>query len=344
MSTLPPGEFVAQSTATAGTFDTGGLEPAPRNAATAVVSRSPGRLAWERFTADKKTVVGAIVVAVYIVLAILAPIMVGIGVLDPYTTHQNLLNDLTLPKGGFFGVSWAHPLGVEPGLGRDILSRVAYGLSFSLFIAAVASILSVTVGVILGIIAGLSGGWADTLIGRLIDLVLSFPQTLMLLALSGVIIGFLTGTLKVPAGDPAQATYVIAVLAIFGWPPVARVVRGQVLSLREREFVDAAKLLGASRARLYFREILPNLWAPILVQFTLILPAYVSAEAALSYLGVSVLPPTPTLGNILKTSIQFASGDFLFFIAPTFLLVLIVVSFNLLGDGLRDALDPRSTR
>jgi peptide/nickel transport system permease protein len=174
--------------------------------------------------------------------------------------------------------------------------------------------------------------------------VLCFPQTLMLLALSGVIIGWLTGSLHVPAGDPARETYVIFVLGIFGWPAVTRIIRGQVLSLREREFIDAARLIGAGRARLYFKEVLPNLWAPILVQFTLILPAYVSAEAALSYLGVSVNPPTPTLGNILKSSIQYASGDFLFFIAPAFLLVLIVVSFNLLGDGLRDALDPRSSR
>ena len=193
-------------------------------------------------------------------------------------------------------------------------------------------------------IAGLSRGWADTLIGRFVDLVLSFPQTLMLLALSGVLIGWLTGTLHVPSGTTAQATYVILVLAVFGWPPVTRIIRSQVLSLREREFVDAARLLGAGRARLYFREVLPNLWAPILVQFTLILPAYVSAEAALSYLGVSVLPPTPTLGNILKSSILYASGDFLYFNTPTILLVLLVVSFNLLGDGLRDALDPRSNR
>jgi peptide/nickel transport system permease protein len=166
----------------------------------------------------------------------------------------------------------------------------------------------------------------------------------MLLALSGVIIGFLTGTLMVPAGDPAQATYVIAVLALFGWPPVTRVVRGQVLSLREREFIDAARLIGASRARLYFREVLPNLWAPILVQFTLILPAYVSTEAALSFLGVSILPPTPTLGNMLTSSLQYATGDFLYFIIPALLLVIIVVSFNLLGDGLRDALDPKTNR
>jgi len=338
MSTVPPGEFIAQATAPAGTFDGGTGPERPRRE---IVSRSPGRLAWERFKSDKKTVVAAIVVGLYILLAILAPILVGAKVLDPLTTHPNLINDLGLPT---FATSAAHPFGVEPGTGRDVLSRVWFGLTFSLFISAVAAVCSVVIGVVLGIIAGLSGGWVDTLIGRLIDLVLSFPQTLMLLALSSVIVAWLTGTLHVPAGNTAQATYVILVLAVFGWPPVARVVRGQVLSLREREFIDAARLLGAGPARLYFREVLPNLWAPILVQFTLILPAYVSAEAALSYLSISIQPPTPTLGNILKYSIQFASSDLVFFLTPAVLLVLIVVSFNLLGDGLRDALDPKSTR
>ena len=341
MSTLPPGEFAAEVTANETVFAPGGPS-APHSSA--VVSRSPGQLAWARFRSDKKTLFGAIVVAAYVVLAILAPILVAAGVLDPYTVHQNLIGDNGLPTGGAAGISWAHPFGVEPGIGRDTLSRVWYGLTLSLLISSAAALFSVVVGVVLGIIAGMSRSWADTLIGRLVDLVLCFPQTLMLLALSGVVVAWLTGSLHIPKGDPAQATYVIFVLGIFGWPSVTRIIRGQVLSLREREFIDAARLLGAGNARLYFKEILPNLWAPILVQFTLILPAYVSAEAALSYLGISVNPPTPTLGNILKSSLQYASADFLYFIAPAFLLVLIVVSFNLLGDGLRDALDPKSNR
>jgi peptide/nickel transport system permease protein len=337
MSVVPPGEFLTESRTTDSAIDV-----VEEPTSSAIVSRSPGRLAWDRFRADRKTIAAAVVVLIYVGFAILSQILVNTGFWDPLGFHQNLLNSDTLPK-GFFGVSWAHPLGVEPGTGRDILSRVGYGLSFSLVIAAFASVLSVAIGVILGIVAGMNRGWVDTLIGRLIDLVLSFPQTLMLLALSGLLVGLLTD-LNLPGADTPRALFVILVLAVFGWPPVARVVRGQVLSLREREFVDAARLLGASRARLYFREVLPNLWAPILVQFTLILPAYISAEAALSYLGISVVPPTPTLGNILKISIQFASGDFLFFLTPALLLVIIVVSFNLLGDGLRDALDPRSNR
>lgn len=341
MPSLPPSSFNAEATAAKTGFDTQGGDTA--RGVKVIVSRTPASLAWGRFRSDKKSVIGAIVVGVYIVLAILAPILVATHVLDPYSANSKLINDESLPIGGT-GVSWAHPLGIEPGIGRDTMSRVWYGLALSLFISSVSAVLTMIVGVILGIVAGMSRSWADTLIGRLVDLVLSFPQTLMLLALSSVVLGVLTGTLKIPSGDPAQATYVIVVLAIFGWPAVTRVVRGQVLSLREREFVDAARLMGASRSRLYFKEILPNLWAPILVQFTLILPAYVSAEAALSYLGVSINPPTPTLGNILKSSLQYAQGDFLYFIIPAFLLVLVVVSFNLLGDGLRDALDPKTNR
>lgn len=342
MSTVPPSEFVAQVTAPPGTFDTGTGPKKSREGA--VVGRSPGRLALARFTSDKKTLVAAVVVAIYVVLSVLAPILVGVGVLDPFTLHQNLINDISLPKGPFFGISAAHPLGVEPNLGRDVMSRLWLGLTTSLLIAASATLISMVIGVLLGIVAGMSRGWADSVIGRLIDLVLSFPQTLMLLALSATVLAFFSRTLHIPSGDTAHGLYVILVLAVFGWTGVARVVRGQVLSLREREFIEAARLLGASRSRLWFREVLPNVWAPILVQGTLMLPAYVSAEAALAYLGVSIQQPTPTLGNILGNSVQYAAGDFAYFFLPAFFLVVIVVAFNLLGDGLRDALDPRSNR
>jgi peptide/nickel transport system permease protein len=241
----------------------------------------------------------------------------------------------------FGGISADHPFGVEPGIGRDTLSRIWYGLTFSLVIALAGSTVAMIIGVVLGIIAGLTGGWVDTIIGRLIDLTLAFPQTLMLLALSTTVIVFLTGTVGVPEGDIARATYVILVLAVFGWVGVARVIRGQVLSIREREYIDAAKLIGASPARRWFREVLPNLWAPILVQSTLMLPAYISTEAALAYLGVSIQQPTPTLGNVLQDAVRYPVADFTYFIIPVLVLVTLVVAFNLLGDGLRDALDPK---
>lgn len=309
-----------------------------------VASRSPTQLAIARFRKDKLTMISFSVVVFYFLAALAAPLLVKLDVIDPFTTHQDLLDENTLPKGAYGGISWDHLLGVEPGIGRDVLSRVWYGITFSLGISLTATAIAVFLGVVLGIVSGASGGWVDAIIGRIIDLTLAFPQTLMLLALSSVAIAFITEVMNVPTGDPAQAFYVIVVLGLFGWTSVARIVRGQVLSLREREFVHAAKLMGASRFRLYFREILPNIWAPILISFTLIMPAFVSAEAALSYLGVSIKPPTPTLGNILRDSLSYAQADFVYFFAPAFLIALIVVCFNLLGDGLRDALDPKSNQ
>jgi peptide/nickel transport system permease protein len=307
----------------------------------AVVSKSPTQLAVGRFRKDKLSMISFVIVALYFLAAVAAPILVNTGVLDPYTTNQDLLDENVLPIGGFGGISWDHPLGVEPQAGRDVMSRVWYGITFSLMISISATFIAVILGVVLGIVSGASGGWVDAIIGRIIDLTLAFPQTLMLLALSAVGIAFIEEVMNVPAGDPSRALYVIIILGLFGWTAVARIVRGQVLSLREREFVQAAQMLGASKFRVYFKEILPNLWAPILVSFTLIMPAFVSAEAALSYLGISIAPPTPTLGNILRSSLSYAQHDFVFFFVPAFLIALIVVTFNLLGDGIRDALDPK---
>jgi len=324
-------------------FVTAQMEPeAPEDQK--VASKSPTQLALARFRKDKLSMFSFCVVVFYFVSALCAPFLVQAGVLDPFTTHDELLDENTLPAAAWGGISWDHLLGVEPGIGRDVLSRVWYGITFSLAISLTATMIAVVIGVVLGIVSGASGGWVDAIIGRVIDLTLAFPQTLMLLALSAVAIAFITEVLNIPSGDPAQAFYVIVVLGLFGWTGVARIVRGQVLSLREREFVHAATLLGASKFRLYFREILPNLWAPILVTFTLIMPAFVSAEAALAYLGVSIKPPTPTLGNILRDSLSYAQADFVYFFVPAFLIALIVVCFNLLGDGVRDALDPRGHR
>jgi peptide/nickel transport system permease protein len=309
-----------------------------------VAGKSPMRLAVERFRKDKLSMVSFTIVVLYLLAALLAPILVRVGFLDPFTLNQDLLDANTLPEGPMGGISADHWLGVVPGTGWDLMSRLWYGITFSLAIALAATLVAIVLGVVMGIIAGFSRGWLDAIIGRAIDLTLSFPQTLMLLALSTLAVDFIVRYMHVPAGNLAQATYVILVLGLFGWPGIARIIRGQVLSIREREFVDAALLLGASKGRIYFKEILPNLWAPVLVTFTLTMPAYISAEAALSYLQVSIKPPTPTLGNILRDSLLYAQSDFVYFFAPAFLICIIVVSFNLLGDGLRDALDPKSSR
>ncbi|WP_435771057.1 ABC transporter permease [Nocardioides sp. SYSU DS0651] len=310
-----------------------------------IVGRSPTRLAMERFRKDKLSMAALIVVLLFFLAALAAPILVKLGwIIHPFQSNQDLLDEYGFPIQRWGGISADHWLGIEPGLGRDTLSRVWYGTTFSLMISIAAAAISMVIGVVLGIVSGAAGGWADSIIGRFIDLTLAFPQTLMLLALSSVGILFLEEVVNIPHGNLSAGAYIILVLGLFGWTSIARIVRGQVLSIREREFVHAAQLMGASRMRIYFREILPNLWAPILVTFTLLMPAFVSAEAALSYLGVGITPPTPTLGNILRDSLRYASTDFVYFVVPAAAIAIIVVSFNLLGDGLRDALDPKGDR
>lgn len=310
-----------------------------------IAGRTPWQLAMARLRRDRKTMVVLGMVVLAIVLAILAPILSKLGALDPFTYHQELIDGNTggLPRGGGGGLSGSHPLGIEPGTGRDVLSRITLGVTFSLTVALSATIISVVIGTVLGLIAGFLGKWPDFAITRLVDMVLSFPQTLMLLALSGMFIGIITSA-GVPPGNLSNGTYIVLVLGFFGWPYIARIIRGQVLSLREREFIEAAKSLGAKNGRIYFKELLPNLWAPLLVYGTLLLPSYISAEAALSYLGVGIKPPTPTLGNVLTDSVNYAQADVTFFVFPAIAIATLVLSFNLLGDGLRDALDPKAGR
>ncbi|MBM9458805.1 ABC transporter permease [Nocardioides sp. zg-536] len=317
-----------------------------------VAGRSPTQLAIARFRADKLSMISLTFTVLVALCAILAPILVSLDVLNPYKYNQDLLTeDGVTPLGRLGGISWDHPFGVEPGTGRDLLSRLMLAITSSLAIALIATVITVVIGTVLGIIAGFSGGWVDSLVGRFIDLVLSFPQTMMLLALAAPTVLVIRNDLSSVPGlgvlesrDLANGLFVIIILAVFGWPPVARVVRGQVLSIREREFIDAAKLLGASRRRLYFKEVLPNVWAPVLVYVTLLVPAFISAEAAFSFLGVGIKPPTPTLGNILRNSVDYTSADPMYFFLPGVLLALIVVVFNLVGDGARDALDPKAHR
>jgi peptide/nickel transport system permease protein len=310
-----------------------------------IAGRTPWQLARARLRRDKITMGVLTFVGLAILLAIAAPILTAAGVLDPNTFNQQLIDGNTggLPVGGGGGLSAEHLLGVEPGTGRDVLSRIVLGVTFSLTVALSAAVIAVVLGTVLGLVAGFLGGWVDFAISRVIDMVLSFPQTLMLLALSGMFIQMITD-LGVPAGNASNGAYIVLVLGLFGWPTIARIIRGQVLSLREREFIEAARSLGASNARIYFKELLPNLWAPLLVYGTLLVPAYISAEAALSYLGVGIKPPTPTLGNLLTYSVNYAQADVTFFLFPAIAIAALVLSFNLMGDGLRDALDPRAAR
>ncbi len=320
-----------------------------------IEGRSPRQLAMARLKKDKMTLVAIALVALFILVGILSPILSKFGILDATTLHNigdsSLLhaggNETGLPKGAFGGISWRHPFGVEPGTGRDLLSRVMLGMTYSLVISIVAMLISIVIGTVLGLLAGFVGGKVDFFISRFVDLVLCFPQTLMLLALSGtytILIGKILGFFSLPGGNLAAGVYVTLVLGVFGWPAYARVIRSQVMSLRNREFVEAARSLGSNNRRLWFTEVLPNLWPPILVYSSLILPINVSAEAALSFLGVGIKAPTPTLGNVLTDSVSYSVSDPMYFFIPAFAIMLVVLAFNLMGDGIGDAIDPKKDR
>jgi len=306
--------------------------------------RSLRQIIWARLRRDRLAMVCLVVLVAYYAIAIFGPYLAQLVGIDPYKFDASAISDLGgRPKLDWGGISWTHPLGVEWGTGRDIFAQLIYGLRISLVISTSATLITVAIGTTLGIIAGYTGGWTDTLIGRIMDLVLAFPFLLIILALSGVLTQRLT-QLGVPEGNPSRILYLILVLSVFGWPYLARIVRGQVLSLREREFVEAAVAMGSSKRRILFTEILPNLWAPILVYATLTLPAYIGLEAALSFLGVGVLPPETTFGAMLANSVSYFNVVPTYLFIPGTVLVILVVSFNLLGDALRDALDPKAIR
>lgn len=285
-----------------------------------------------------------VILTIMYAIAIIVPLIADQIGIDPYKLNKDLISGAGgKPKGEYGGISPTHIFGVEWGTGRDIFSQILFGLRISLVIATSATLFTVVIGTTIGIIAGYLGGLVDTLIGRLMDLILAFPFLLIILALSGVLTQRLTD-LGVPEGNASRILYLILVMSFFGWPYLARIVRGQVLSLREREFVEAAVAMGAGRPRILFSEILPNLWAPILVYATLTLPAYIGLEAALSFLGVGVLPPEVTFGAMLANSVAYVNVVPTLLFIPGTILVILVVSFNLFGDAVRDALDPKVVR
>jgi ABC-type dipeptide/oligopeptide/nickel transport system permease subunit len=303
----------------------------------AIEGRSPGQIAWMRLRRDRVAIAGGIYIVFLILVAIIGPHLVQ----NPDTFHSNLINPtFSRPIGPWGGISLAHPLGVEPVNGRDMLARIVVGAQYSLLIALLATLLAVTIGVVMGIIAGYFGGWIDAIIARAMDVFLAFPLLLFAIALVGVIPSTAFGL----SGNTLRVSLLIFVIGFFAWPYMGRIIRGQTLSLREREFVDAARSLGARGPYILFHELLPHLVAPILVYSTLLIPVNILFEAALSYLGVGIMLPTPSWGRMITDAVQDYTVDPMFMIIPGLAIFLTVLAFNLFGDGLRDALDPRSSR
>jgi len=291
-----------------------------------IQGRSPWQLAWARLRHDRVAIASVIVIALITVVAIFAPLiarLVGHGPGDQYPYLA--LNGYGLP----IGPNRSFLFGADD-LGRDVLVRVAYGARISLIAGVLASGLAVIVGAIIGMVAGYFGTVVDTALSRFMDVILSFPLLLFAIALVSIV-------------GPSLAV-TIAVIAFFSWAVVGRIIRGQTLSLREKEFVEAARSLGASDLRIMFVDILPNLVAPILVYTTLLIPSSIVFEASLSFLGLGVVPPTPSWGNMLSDAEPYYKVAWWFIIYPGAALLMTTLAFNLLGDSVRDALDPRYAR
>jgi peptide/nickel transport system permease protein len=316
-------------------------EPAsvPEAGVTAVEGRSLGRIAWTRLKRDRIATISAGIIVFLVLVAILAPLIVKLLGHPPNEYHSNLVSeDDSLPIGGWGGITRHFLFGVEPVNGRDLFSRVVYGSRISLIIGFFATVLSVVIGVFFGVVAGYFGGWIDAIISRAMDAFLAFPLLLFAFVLAGVIPDHSFGL----SGDTLRVVILIFIIGFFSWPYVGRIIRGQTLSIREREYVEASRSLGARPMFIIFREVLPNLVAPILVYTTLLIPTNILFEAALSFLGVGVPPPTASWGGMLSDSVQWATVDPWFMLFPGLAIFITVLAFNLFGDGLRDAFDPRS--
>jgi peptide/nickel transport system permease protein len=327
------------------TRDSGGTV-APRAdtasaAAPAIEGRSLGRIAWNRLKRDKPAMAGGVVVILLVLAAILAGPLSSLSGNDPDSLHNKLIDpNFQIPYGGMGGISGRHWLGVDLPNGRDIFSRVVYGAQVSLGIAGVSTIVAITIGSVLGMVAGYFGGWTDAIISRVMDLFLAFPLLLFSIAIVGVLPDNAFGL----SGSGLRFGVLVVVIGFFSWPYIGRIVRGQTIALREREFVAAARSLGAGPGRIIFRELLPNLLAPILVYATLLIPANILFEAGLSFLGVGVKEPTPSWGAMINSAITTFQIDPEYLIVPGTAIFVTVLAFNLLGDGLRDAFDPKGSR
>jgi len=321
------------------TFPT--MQPNQNAQLVATVGRSPRQLAWRRFRANKIAIPSLVASLSFVLVAIFAPVIARIINVDPTARDGSAITDRGQTIGRFGGMSWDHPLGVEPGIGYDLLARLMYGTRISFLVAVISTVATVALGLLIGMISGYYRGRVDAIFGRFTDFLLAFPSFFMIIALSAPMIQRIERS-GVARDNGARILYLIIILVLFGWPYFSRIIRSQVLSLRERDYVIAARALGASNRRIILKELLPNLWTPVIVYVSLSLPGYLAAEAVFSYLGIGVQPPSATWGLIIADSTKYILSEPTYFFIPAVSLILVVLSFNLLGDAIRDALDPKS--
>jgi peptide/nickel transport system permease protein len=309
-------------------FEIGQLsEPPGPQAVAKVEGRSQWQLTWRRLRRDKVAMAAMVVVVIMIILAIAAPAFASI-------THHPV--DVAFPDSG--EDASGNPVGPgvagfwlgTDGSGRDLLVRILYGARISLFIGVVTTLIAAAFGVVIGLVSGYFGGVIDTILARFTDAVLAFPYVILAIALAAVF--------------GPSLTIIFAMVTFFSWAGIARIVRGQTLSIKEKEYIEAARSLGAGPFRIMFFDILPNLMGPVLVVATLYIPAAVVFEATLSFLGLGVQQPTPSWGNILSDAENFYATSWWYVVFPALFLLITTLAFNLLGDGIRDALDPRTER
>jgi peptide/nickel transport system permease protein len=298
-----------------------------------VAARSPRQLFWRRFRTDRVAMVSAGFIVFLILLAIFAPLIIKLlGLPGPNVQDPNATDAFGSP----LGPTAAHPFGVDQ-VGRDVASRVIYGTRVSLEVGILGTAIATVIGTVMGLVAGFYRGWVDTVVSRFVEVFLAFPVLIL-----GLGIGAACGVRGCAGGliQPGIGT-VLFIITIGSFTYIARIARGQVLSLREKEFVEASRSLGASDGRILFREILPNLMAPLIVYASLLVPVNILFEAALSYLGVGIRPPTASWGQMISDATPIFNTAWWYMVFPGVALLLTVLAFNLVGDGLLDALNPR---
>jgi peptide/nickel transport system permease protein len=306
--------------------------------------KSPTRIALTRLRHDRTAMICFGVFMFFVFVAILAPLLAKIEGQNATSLHQDLIDDYGYPT---IGPNSQHWFGIEPRLGRDLFARWVYGARPSLIVAGLATLISTLIGIVVGLVSGFLGGWIDRILSWIIDFVLSLPYLLFAIAVPAVILTVFVGNDDdVGAEQTAQVRFyaLIFVLAFFGWANLARLIRGEVLSLREREFIQAARVIGVPTRKVLFKELLPNLVAPIVISTSLALPTFIVTEAGLTVLGVGLTEPTPSWGVTISAATNYYRADPLYLWLPVLGITILVLALSLLGDSIRDAFDPRTRR